>query len=230
MLGCLVARARALRGDPLFEETLRRARQLEPQLVFDAVSVSAAVKVDTARVATAAGGLADFELELRRALALVLADVSVEPPLPPFRTAAGPDAPVPPAEGGLAIEEAESGSPLDVLLATYGVAQEVLLWNPLQVALTLRALIGDAVHLRFFRRRQLADGTIAVEDLNPGLAAQIDALVGSLQPGEAESRLRGLYAEFETTQADGSSLVTQIGLRREPPPPSSRRQTRRHPR
>jgi hypothetical protein len=224
-----VARANELRRDPSFISALERARALETELLTEPVSVSGFVNVGTARVATAAGGLADFEVEFRRAVLLV-ADLSPSTALPYDGSpkAGREDAPLPPAEGGLQIDYAASGSPLDVLVGIYGSAQAVLLSSPLQVALTLHALVGDLLHIRLFRRRRHADGSVAVETIPPTLAAQVDQLMTSLQPADPRgTRLRELYAEFETTQADGSSLVMQLGVRREPPPPAPPRDIER---
>lgn len=224
-----MARANELRRDPSFISALERARVLEAQLLKEPVSVSGLVNVGTARVATAAGGLADFEVEFRRAV-LIVADLSptAAPAYEGPPKSGREDAPLPPGEGGLQIDYATSGSPLDVVLGIYGGAQTVLLSSPLQVALTLRALAGDLLHIRLFRRRRRADGSVAVETINQTLAGQVEQLIGSLQPADPRgTRLRELYAEFETTQADGSSLVTQIGVRREPPPPAPPRDIER---
>lgn len=188
---------------------------------WEPVSVSGLVNVGTARVATAAGGLADFDVEFRRAVLLV-ADLSASAAFsydgPP--KGGREDAPLPPGERGLQIDYAASGSTLDVVVGIYGSAQTVLLSSPLQVALTLRALVGDLLHLRLFGRRRRADGSVAVETIDQTLAGQVEQLMTSLQPADTRgARLRELYAEFETLQADGSSLVMQLGVRREPPPP-----------
>jgi hypothetical protein len=224
-----VARANELRRDHSFISSLARARALEAELLTEPVSVYGLVNVGTARVATAAGGLADFEVEFRRAVLLV-ADLSLSTALAYEGPAKGSreDAPLPPGEGGLQIDYASSGSPLDVLVGIYGSAQAVLLSSPLQVALTLRALVGDLLHIRLFRRRRRADGSVVVETISQTLAAQVDQLMTSLQPADPRgTRLRELYAEFETTQADGSSLVMQLGVRREPPPPAPPRDIER---
>ena len=90
----------------------------------------------------------------------------------------------------MAITHAESGSPLEVVLVLYGAAEAALLWNPLQVALTLRPLS---------------------ETYSICVATQIDALVASLQVADPRgSHLRELYAEFESTQADGCSAAEVI--------------------
>lgn len=84
----------------------------------------------------AARQLYRLDLEIRRATNVLRSRSFRElPPAIPLR------------DGGLEIREANAGS-LDVVLQAVGIVSLVLLSNPVQLALTTRALVGDALRLR----------------------------------------------------------------------------------
>ena len=116
-----------------FRETLIEARQLD-ETFGQLRDVEFRLTTESAAVATAARFAIDFERELRRAVRLLedLDRPSQRPGLP---------LPMPPAAGGLQVEDAASGS-LELILVPYGALVEVANYAPVQVAALTTWLIG----------------------------------------------------------------------------------------
>lgn len=91
--------------------------------------------------------LTDLDRELRRAAALRGREV-------PFGSGRyGLPRPIRTPAGGLELRRAESGS-LEILLEPYGLVRDILLYEPLQMAMTLAGLFGGAVRARAWLRRR----------------------------------------------------------------------------
>lgn len=91
--------------------------------------------------------LTDLDRELRRAAALRGREV-------PFGSGRyGLPRPIRTTAGGLELRRAESGS-LEIILEPYGLVRDILLYEPLQIAMTLAGLFGGAVRARAWLRRR----------------------------------------------------------------------------
>ena len=123
--------------------------------------------------ATSAGRqLYQLDREIRRATAIVRA--------PSFR---GLPAPLSLRDGRLEIEDARSGS-LDLVLHAVGIVSLVLLSNPVQLVLTTRALVGDAIRVRAWLARVSGN-----TEANPQL--QIDLPGGGRVVAKRRLEVRG---------------------------------------
>lgn len=116
---------------------LADARRFDAQIRAARWSSASIAWRTPARGATTAGRqLHQFDRELRRATAIVRASS--------FRQLPGP---LSLRDGRLEIREAQAGS-LDLVLDALGIVSLVLLSNPVQLVLTTRALLGDALRVR----------------------------------------------------------------------------------
>lgn len=147
--------------------------------------------------------LTDLDRELRRAAALRSREVafgSGRYGLPrPIRT----------TTGGLELRRAESGS-LEILLEPYGLVRDILLFEPLQIVMTLAGLFGGAVRARaWLRRRRDQTSAVAPGDADRPLIDTAELVFPEL--GRVDFIPDGARVEIRrTNRGDAEELVIVI--------------------